>query len=52
MADSKIRPISESQPVRRLVASVRLSALTDTTNAPKTQRKDITGWVAITLVTG
>ena len=46
MADSKIRPISESQAVRRLVASVRLSALTDTTNAPKTQRKDITGWVA------
>jgi DNA invertase Pin-like site-specific DNA recombinase len=32
--------------VRRLVASIRLSRETDTTNAPKTQRKDITAWVA------
>jgi site-specific DNA recombinase len=32
--------------VRRLIASIRLSRDTDTTNAPATQRADITDWVA------
>jgi site-specific DNA recombinase len=32
--------------VKRLIASIRLSNDTDTTNAPTTQRADITDWVA------
>jgi DNA invertase Pin-like site-specific DNA recombinase len=32
--------------VRRLIANIRLSRDTDTTNAPATQRADITDWVA------
>jgi hypothetical protein len=44
MTGNVLRLAPGGGPVRRLVAGIRLSALTDTTNAPATQWADIEAW--------